>query len=389
MRVAYVSSDPGVPVFGRKGASVHVQSVLGVLTRQGADVHLLTTRVGGDPPPGLSDVHLHPLPLAAAFTAEGREAAARAADSRVSTVLSRLHHVVPLDLVYERYSLWGRSATAWAFRQGVPSVLEVNAPLVEEQRNHRTLVDVSGAEQVAAEALSRAGTVVCVSDAVAAWARAHSKHPARVHTVANGVDTQRVRPAAEPPPERPFTVGFVGTLKPWHGVEGLVHAVALLAATGQPDYRLLLVGDGPRSESLRSLAASLDVDHLVEMAGAVPPHDVPALLHRMHVAVAPYPDLADFYFSPLKVYEYLAAGLPVVATRVGDLPTVLGGGRHGVLVPPGDPATLAAAISDLRADRARRASLGRQARAAAVERHDWTAVVTRVLTLAEGSHGAA
>ena len=385
MRVAYVCTDPGVPVFGRKGASVHVQAVLGALTARGDQLQVIAARVGEDRPAHLPAMPVHVLPVATAESARAREHALRRADDHVVDVLDHLAHQGGVDLVYERYALWGRSATAWAAERGVPSVVEVNAPLVEEQSLHRVLVDRTAAERVAHEVLSRAGTVVCVSERVAAWARAHSTHPERVHVVGNGVDTHRVRPAAEPPDETPFTIGFVGSLKPWHGVEDLVSAVALLAA-GDDGYRLLVVGDGPQREAIRSQVRALSLDDVVEMTGAVPPDEIPTLLHRMHVAVAPYPSVPDFYFSPLKVYEYLAAGLPVVATRTGELTSTLGHGRHGVLVDPADPAQLAAALAGLRADRARRAALGRSGRRAAVEQHDWADVVTRVLTLAGADH---
>lgn len=385
MRVAYVCTDPGVPVFGRKGASVHVQAVLGALTARGDQLQVIAARVGDDRPAHLPALPVHVLPVDTAESARAREHAVRLADDHVVAVLDHLAHQGGVDLVYERYALWGRSATAWAAERGVPSVVEVNAPLVEEQSLHRVLVDRAAAERVAHEVLSRAGTVVCVSERVAAWARAHSTNPERVHVVGNGVDTRRVRPAAEPPDETPFTIGFVGSLKPWHGVEDLVSAVALLAA-GDDGYRLLVVGDGPQREAIRSQVRALSLDGVVEMTGAVPPDEIPTLLHRMHVAVAPYPSIPDFYFSPLKVYEYLAAGLPVVATRTGELTSTLGDGRHGVLVEPGSPAQLAAALADLRADPALRAALGRSGRRAAVERHDWTDVVTRVLTLAGADH---
>ena len=385
MRVAYVCTDPGVPVFGRKGASVHVQAVLGALTARGDQLQVNAARVGDDRPAHLPALPVHELPVDTAESARAREHAVRLADDHVVDVLDHLAHQGGVDLVYERYALWGRSATAWAAERGVPSVVEVNAPLVEEQSLHRVLVDRAAAERVAHEVLSRAGTVVCVSERVAAWARAHSMNPERVHVVGNGVDTRRVRPAAEPPDETPFTIGFVGSLKPWHGVEDLVSAVALLAA-GDDGYRLLVVGDGPQREAIRSQVRALSLDGVVEMTGAVPSDEIPTLLHRMHVAVAPYPSIPDFYFSPLKVYEYLAAGLPVVATRTGELTSTLGDGRHGVLVEPGSPAQLAAALADLRADPALRAALGRSGRRAAVERHDWTDVVTRVLTLAGADH---
>ncbi|HEY0773337.1 MAG TPA: glycosyltransferase, partial [Nocardioidaceae bacterium] len=146
--------------------------------------------------------------------------------------------------------------------------------------------------------------------------------------------------------------------------------------------RLLIVGDGPERAALEELARSLGVGDAVELAGAVDPADVPSLLHRMHVAVAPYPAIQDFYFSPLKVYEYLAAGLPIIASRVGSIPEALAHGEFGVLVDPGDPAALATAIAALRDDPARRTELGRAARHAAVRDHDWSRVVDRILDLA-------
>jgi glycosyltransferase involved in cell wall biosynthesis len=382
MRVAYVSCDHGVPAFGRKGSSVHVQAVLRNLVSRGDEVHLLTTAPVATPPPELTGVRVHHLPTGPSTDRAGREVRNQEADTIVGPILTRLHGETPLGLVYERYSLWGRTATAWAAAARVPSLLEVNAPLVDEQATHRWLVDRDRAEEVATQALSSAGAVLCVSEAVARWARCRMRDPAHAHVLGNGVDTLRIRPSGRPvkPATGPFTVGFVGTLKPWHGVDVLVDATALLVAE-DPMYRLLVVGDGPLATTLQDRAASAGIAAQVETTGGVSPHDVPALLHRFDVAVAPYPPVDDFYFSPLKVYEYLGAGLPVVASRVGGLADILDHGRIGVLVEPGDAAALAAAVADLRADPARREALGRAARLRAVARHDWSSVVCSALSL--------
>jgi glycosyltransferase involved in cell wall biosynthesis len=382
MRVIYVCTDPGVPVFGRKGASVHVQAILRALVRMGAHVDLVCARTGGEAPADLAGVRVHALPGVMGTDPAAREASAAVSDAAVAAVLDDLAIAGEADLVYERYALWGRTGMRWAASHGVPGVLEVNAPLVAEQAAHRGLVDVAGAEQVAAAAIGAASVAVCVSGAVADWARERTAHPERVHVIANGVDTDRIQPAERPvatPDVDPFVIGFVGTLKPWHGVDTLIGAMALLAGR-DPSYRLLLVGDGPQAANLAEQAASFGIAGAVEMTGAVEPALIPRLLGRMDIACAPYPLLAGFYFSPLKVQEYLAAGLPVVASRVGELPTVLDGGRLGELVQAGNVTALAAAISALRADTERRQALRELGRRAAMG-NDWRQVLSRTLDL--------
>ena len=376
MRIAYVCTDPGISVFGNKGASVHAQAVLLELARAGHELHLLTPRPDGEAPVSLQ---VHRLPPVGGGPAAERERAAQRCDEAVGAVLDELS----ADLVYERYALWGRSATAWAARTGTPSLLEVNAPLVTEQLRFRELVDVDRAHAVSIAALGAASAVVCVSDAVADWARTVSPRPERVFTIPNGVDAERIRPSrtpVTPASDANFTLGFVGTLKAWHGVETLVEALARLSVTDR-GWRLLVVGDGPLRSELAAQAARLGVSGQVEFTGTVPPAEVSAQLQRMDVACAPYGHDGAGYFSPLKVYEYLAAGLPVVASAVGQLRTALAHGDLGKLVPPGDVTALAATLTEVRADVAWRESIRTRAREAAVTRHSWRGVVEQSLAL--------
>jgi glycosyltransferase involved in cell wall biosynthesis len=379
MRVAYVCADRGVPVFGHKGCSVHVQEVIRALTGRGARVEVFARRCEGEPPPGLEPIRLHRLPALPKADPTVREQAALAANHGTRELLERQG---AFDLVYERYSLWSFAGMEYAWDRGIPGLLEVNAPLIDEQAEYRTLVDRASAEWVAERAFTAAAAVLAVSDTVATYVESFPAARGRVHVVPNGVNPGRFRPGLAPAlASEPgtLTIGFAGSLKPWHGLATLAEAFARLR---RGDVRLLIVGDGPGRVELEADLAARGLRSAAHFAGAVPPGDVPSWLVSMDVAVAPYPPLERFYFSPLKVYEYLATGLPVVVSRVGQVEDVIRHEVSGLLVPPGDAAALAAAIERLRLDPGLRARLGQAARATVLRGHTWEAVVERVLRLA-------
>ena len=377
MRVAYFCADPGVPIFGTKGSSVHVQEIVRAWRYAGAGVTVYCTRLGTDRPADLADLEVIEIQPDSAPGPARERAIQDAALALVDEVLRN-----GCGLVYERYSLFSPALSVVAKVLDVPSVLEVNAPLIEEQQRYRQLLDVKKAETVLRRNAGTADVVACVSEPVMRWV--HERVPtARTVLVPNGVNVQRItarRPGRRHPDH--LTVAFVGTLKPWHGVPVLLHAVTLAnAQTIRPDWRwtVRIIGDGPGRADLERLAASLGVD--AEFTGAVPPDAVPALLHECDAAAAPYPPETagqTDYFSPLKVYEYMAAAMPVIASAVGQVPSIIDGGRTGILVPPGDPEALAAALNSLAEDPVLCERLGNQARRDAVERFSWNHVLSRI-----------
>jgi glycosyltransferase involved in cell wall biosynthesis len=381
MRIAYVSTDAGVPVFGTKGCSIHVQEFLRPLLRNGSEVRLYTSRMGGNPIPGLEDVKVSVLPVNREGGAARREQAALAANETLRRILEQDG---PFDLVYERHSLFSYSAMEYARSARVPGLLEVNAPLIEEQSQYRTLVDRDGAERAARRSFKAASVLVAVSEEVATtYLERFPETHGRVRVVANGVDPDQFRPKYVADGSRIglFTVGFVGSLKGWHGLPNLVEAFARLA-TLTPDVRLLIVGDGPERERLETALRDRRILDAATFTGAVPHDQVPALLGSMDVAVAPYPKLSNFYFSPLKIYEYMAAGLAVVASRTGQVAQLIDDGVTGLLYEAGDVDGLLNALVRLAHDPGLRLSLGRAARDAVVRAHTWDSVVKRVLELA-------
>lgn len=405
LSVAYVCADPGIPVFGTKGASVHIQELVRAWRDRGAHVEVYAVRLGDEVPADLADLPVHVVPVAKGSDPAAREVAQQAAAEELAAMV----RAAAPDVVHERYSLF--STVLQSVRAGSAqtrtTVLEVNAPLIDEQRTHRVLVDEAAAELALADQLAAADVVACVSEPVAAWVRGRAAalrdrradlscrdgrrgDDARATTAAheglahvgvespvvvvtpNGVNTDRIR-AVTPDLTGDPVVVFVGTLKPWHGVEDLVRAAAL----ARVPWRLRLIGDGPVRPALEELAAEHGV--ALEMVGALAPEQVPAALEGALVAVAPYPDSGDHYFSPLKVYEYGAAALPVVASRIGEIPSVVEDGSTGLLVPPSDPAALAAAVDTLAADPEVARRMGAAARERMRARHSWAHVLDATL----------
>ena len=380
MRIAYVCADRGVPVFGTKGSSNHVQEVVRSLVAQGSHVEIFAARKGGPAPPGLDGVAVHRLPKGPRDTPEQKERSALDANDHLRDALDSYG---PFDLVYERHSLWSYAGMEHAREHSVPGLLEVNAPLIEEQRRYRQLVLPDEANQAVARAFAAASALLGVSEGVAGYLRGHSAVSSPVHVVPNGVDPQRFMPPSRDRTSRngqPVRIGFVGTLKPWHAVEDLIEAFALLHGR-DADTQLLIVGDGPQRHILEMKVSACGAHDAVEFYGAVAPADVPPLLASMDVAVVPYSPTERFYFSPLKLFEYMAAGRAIVAARIGQMESFVTDGVTGLLYPPGDVEALAAALARLAADEPLRRRLGAAARQVAVRDHTWHAVIGRIFEL--------
>ena len=164
-----------------------------------------------------------------------------------------------------------------------------------------------------------------------------------------------------PPPRSPVVVGYAGHLYRWKGVDVLLEALA-----GLPSVHGVIVGGHqgePDLPRLRDRAAALGLDPRVTFTGHLRPDEVPAQLRRATLLVLPNVSsaISSRFTSPLKLFEYMAAGRAIVASDLPSLREVLEQDRNAVLVPAGDAAALAEALGALAADPDRADRLGRQA----------------------------
>jgi glycosyltransferase involved in cell wall biosynthesis len=194
--------------------------------------------------------------------------------------------------------------------------------------------------------------------------------PDRIVTLAGGADAEAYRPQpADPAVRRRLgvedgapLVGVVSGLRTMKGHRVLIEAAVRLAHEGlRPP--IVFVGRGPTEAALRQDIARAGLDTQVRFAGFEP--DLPPVMRALDVGL--YVPLESEGMSRV-VFEYLAAGRPLVATRVGVVPEALVDGEHAALVPAGDAAALAAALGALLRDPARRARLGDAGRRLLLER---------------------
>jgi glycosyltransferase involved in cell wall biosynthesis len=294
-----------------------------------------------------------------------------------------------VEFVYERYSLAAGAGPAIAKRLGVPHLLEVNAPLVDERHRVKGLAMLALARALERETLRRAGALLVVSQQIADWAHGLGVPRERIHVVPNGVDPARFEPALTARTRRRAelgagdrcVIGFVGGLRPWHGTELLLEAFAQLRARGS-DALLLVVGDGPLGDELRRRAQQAPLAGRVTFTGALPHDEAAEWLAAMDIATAPYPPQEPFYFSPLKLFEYMVMGVSIVASRIGQIADVVEDNVSGVLVPPGDVPALTGALESLARDPARRAALGRAGRERVLARYTWRENARRAIAIA-------
>jgi glycosyltransferase involved in cell wall biosynthesis len=380
LRVLYVAG--AVEAFGTSGGSIHIQEVACGLEALGHKVLVLSMQ-------GKERAGRHHLECGVPVreTRWRKELALLG----LPKVLGAMRAFRP-DVVMERFYNFAGAGVMVAHRRGIPSLLEVNAPMVDPPGSLKTRLDklLLGSMRRWAVMQGRWSDAIVTPLASTVPPEVDRR---KVHELPWGANVERFDPSKRlQGSERQAladelgltleypVAAFVGSFRRWHGVEHFAEAARRLVERGEA-ISFLAVGGGPELDGLRARVASwgLPPGRFV-FAGPQPHERVPALLSLADIGVAPF-DVAShaplrefgFYWSPLKVFEYMAMALPVVTIDLPPLNEIVREGREGLLFPTGDVDRLASALAPLSTDAGLRERLGASARQRAVANYSWQA----------------
>lgn len=350
MRIAHINPDPGITRGHKKGAAVHIAAMRAAFTHVAGEVVQID---------------------------EGEASA-------IQRALRNAWKSSPLDMIYERYALNRFAGFEFARLKGIPFVLEINSPLADEDAQWRG--GDGWVEAMKEHAMLSSATVIrAVSSQVADYAIRRGASADRLIVRPNAVDPTLFVPRTAHCelrdricPRESLVIGFHGRLRPWHNLKLLAEALGLLIEKGLPIH-FVGVGRGPFIELLEPHVSASRRSLFPWMTH----QSVAAYVAAFDILALSYDPQQPCYFSPLKLFEAMAAGVVPIVPRLGDLPSLVAEGKCGTIVKAGDPHALAVAIEDLHRDRSRLLDLSAAARMHAAG-YTWKILAAEILSLVAG-----
>jgi len=179
-------------------------------------------------------------------------------------------------------------------------------------------------------------------------------------------------------------LGYVGSYKTWHGVDIAIRTIEMMAKTTKMSYHLLLIGNGEGFDRIKAQIEEKNLTSGVTQIDSVAHEEIPQYIACFDYALMSYPDMKSFHGSPLKMFEYMAMGIPVVATAVGQIKEILRHRETGILVYPPTPENYVKAILDADQDPERLRRIGTSARRLIVEKYSWLKNAEKIIEVCNG-----
>ncbi|NNL87952.1 MAG: glycosyltransferase family 4 protein [Marinicaulis sp.] len=287
------------------------------------------------------------------------------------------------DVIYERYNLFYHAGAWVKDKIGLPLIMEVNAPLVDERSANGELALKKWGRSSENEIWRAADHVLPVTDALADYVRRAGVPENKITIIPNGVGEEflatpnggEVR--ARYGLEGKLVLGFTGFVRDWHGVD---RVLKFIAGERRADLHLLLVGNGPERDNLETLARQLKIENQFTVTGVVQREEMASHVAAFDIALQP---AVVEYASPLKLFEYMGLARAILAPASANIREVLTDGEDAVLFTPGNDAAFAEALRRLTNGNVLREKIGRVAKANLI-RNDrtWAGNAARVEKIA-------
>ena len=300
--------------------------------------------------------------------------------------LKTLRHKGSFDFIYQRYNRFNCTGVALSALRRIPLILEYNGSEVWVGKHWDPVGLVWLLKRFEKINHRFASLIVVVSEAERRNLMAAGVANDRILVNPNGVDPEQFRPGAggfeirqRLGIEDKIVIGFIGTFGPWHGAEVLAQAALRLNCRDR--FHVVFVGDGDLRPATEAVFESANCLKMASFIGRVSHSQAPAYLDACDILSSPHvpsTDGTEFFGSPTKLFEYLASGKPVIASRLGQIGEIIKDGETGLLVQPGDAEELAQSIERLADDAAARQRIGANGRAMVASRFTWRRNAARV-----------
>lgn len=394
MNVVYYSPHPNITIDSRSGAGTHIRGIVDAFNNDGHNVCPVVMGAGHTS----DDSHFNLTSL----VKKGKNVAKKLVPAQIWETLKDYHLIqqdkrfkarlakevggFDPDIIYERANYLQPSGVRVAEKFNVPHILEVNSPYVEEKEilNDASSWFQARARSVEQEQLDKTSLVVTVSNALMKhFLHKHDVERDKFLVVPNAIRldnatfdpdrVQKIRNRYDLGGR--LVAGFVGSIFPWHGVDVLIKAAQCLREK-RDNFTLLIVGDGETLPKLKRLTHKLGIWNRVVFTGRVPHEDVFNFIEVMDITVAPS---AQWYQSPVKIFEYGAMGKPIIAPNTAPVREIMEDGMDGLLV-DADVDDLYEALRTLAEQESLREKIAQNFHRKVMENHTWEQNVRKVLS---------
>ena len=298
-----------------------------------------------------------------------------------------MKNVIPnnvIDLIYERYALYSISGLKLAKKFNIPIILEVN--IVSDLNDARPVRMKHLAKKIENLILRDADAIITVSTFLKNHIISQGIKEDKIYVIPNAVDpdefqiTNGLDIRKNYNIETSYIIGFIGRLLPWYNLEALIEIISEIINSGKTNIHLLIIGDGILKKDLIKLIQNRNMNNYITLTGWIEHNKISNYINAMDIAILPNSNL---WGSPMKIFEYMVMGKPVIAPAYEPIKEIITSGKNGLLFTPGNYNELKQAILTLMDNEELCREIGKNAKETVIANHTWAKNAEKIIEIYE------